>query len=74
MFPLKTDIPCQLLKYTTSSASLFLFPPKALAIVAFNDSRINLHTFKSVLSVGPAYAIMNFFESKLFASSYFLNY
>lgn len=42
---------------------------KALTIIAFNDGRINLDTFKSVLSVGPTFAIMNFVESKLFTSS-----
>ncbi|KAI5664996.1 hypothetical protein M9H77_24319 [Catharanthus roseus] len=38
---------------------------QALAIIAFNDGRINLDTFKSVLSVGPTFAIMNFVESCL---------
>lgn len=38
---------------------------QALTIIAFNDGRINLDTFKSVLSVGPTFAIMNFVESLL---------
>lgn len=42
---------------------------KGLTIIAFNDGRINLDTFKSVLSLGPTFAIMNFAESKLFTSS-----
>lgn len=38
---------------------------QALAIIAFNDGKINLYTFKSVLSIGPTFAIMNFVESCL---------
>ncbi|XP_004299187.1 PREDICTED: callose synthase 10 [Fragaria vesca subsp. vesca] len=38
---------------------------QALAIIAFNDGKINLATFKSVLSIGPVFAIMNFVESSL---------
>ncbi|KAL3512615.1 hypothetical protein ACH5RR_025332 [Cinchona calisaya] len=34
-----------------------------LAIIAFNGGKINLNTFKTVLSVGPTFAIMNFVES-----------
>lgn len=37
---------------------------QALAIIAFNDGRLNLDTFKSLLSIGPTYAVMNFLESK----------
>lgn len=44
---------------------------KGLAIIAFNDAKINSDTVKSVLSIGPAFAIMNFVESKLF---FFLSY
>ncbi|KAF7838212.1 callose synthase 10 [Senna tora] len=35
---------------------------QALTIIAFNDGRINLDTFKSVLSIGPSFAIMNFIK------------
>lgn len=38
---------------------------QALAIIAFNDGRLNLDTFKSLLSIGPTYAVMNFLESGL---------
>ncbi|XP_050224596.1 callose synthase 10 [Mercurialis annua] len=38
---------------------------QALTIIAFNDGRINLDTFKVVLSTGPSFAIMNFVESSL---------
>lgn len=38
---------------------------QALAIIAFNDGKLNLTTFKRVLSIGPTFAIMNFLESKL---------
>ncbi|CAI9112991.1 OLC1v1013507C1 [Oldenlandia corymbosa var. corymbosa] len=36
-----------------------------LTIIAFNDGRINLDTFKTVLSAGPTFAVMNFLESSL---------
>ncbi|XP_027169139.1 callose synthase 10 [Coffea eugenioides] len=36
-----------------------------LTIIAFNGGKINLNTFKTVLSVGPTFAIMNFVESSL---------
>ncbi|XP_062116060.1 callose synthase 10 isoform X2 [Humulus lupulus] len=38
---------------------------QTLAIIAFNDGRLDINTFKSVLSIGPTFAIMNFFESCL---------
>ncbi|KAK9926738.1 hypothetical protein M0R45_023951 [Rubus argutus] len=38
---------------------------QGLAIIAFNDAKINSDTLKSVLSIGPAFAIMNFVESCL---------
>ncbi|XP_059644650.1 callose synthase 10 isoform X2 [Cornus florida] len=38
---------------------------QALTIVAFNKGKINLNTFKTVLSIGPTFAIMNFIESCL---------
>lgn len=38
---------------------------QGLTIVAFNHEKINLNTFKEVLSVGPTFAIMNFIESCL---------
>ncbi|XP_062169425.1 callose synthase 10 [Alnus glutinosa] len=38
---------------------------QGLTIIAFNNGRINLDTFKIVLSVGPSFAIMNFIESCL---------
>uniref|UniRef100_A0A803P8P0 1,3-beta-glucan synthase n=2 Tax=Cannabis sativa TaxID=3483 RepID=A0A803P8P0_CANSA len=38
---------------------------QTLAIIAFNDGRLNMDTFKSVLSIGPTFAIMNFVESCL---------
>lgn len=42
---------------------------QALAIIAFNGGRLNLDTFKMLLSIGPTYAVMNFIESKLFIFS-----
>ncbi|TQD84960.1 hypothetical protein C1H46_029476 [Malus baccata] len=36
---------------------------QALAIIAFNKGRINLDTIKTVLSIGPTFAIMNFIEN-----------
>lgn len=42
---------------------------QALAIIAFNSGRINLNTFKIMLSIGPSFTIMNFIESKWLASS-----
>ncbi|KMZ58556.1 1,3-beta-glucan synthase [Zostera marina] len=36
-----------------------------LTIIAFHDGKINLDTFKSVLSIGPTFAILNFIESFL---------
>ncbi|KAK6924727.1 1,3-beta-glucan synthase subunit FKS1-like, domain-1, partial [Dillenia turbinata] len=38
---------------------------KALAIIAFNNGSLNLDTFKTILSVGPSFAVMNFIESCL---------
>ncbi|KAG9138145.1 hypothetical protein Leryth_001386 [Lithospermum erythrorhizon] len=38
---------------------------QALTIIAFNNGKINMNTFKTVLSVGPTFAIMNFAESFL---------
>lgn len=38
---------------------------QALTIVAFYGGKINIDTFKVVLSVGPTYIIMNFIESFL---------
>ncbi|KAL2492350.1 Callose synthase 10 [Abeliophyllum distichum] len=38
---------------------------QALAIIAFNDGKLNLNTFKTLLSTGPTFAVMNFVESCL---------
>ncbi|XP_042027925.1 callose synthase 10-like isoform X1 [Salvia splendens] len=38
---------------------------QALAIIAFNDGKLNLNTFKTILSIGPTFAVMNFLESAL---------
>ncbi|EYU40120.1 hypothetical protein MIMGU_mgv1a000075mg [Erythranthe guttata] len=38
---------------------------QALAIIAFHDGKLNLNTFKSLLSIGPTFAVMNFLESCL---------
>ena len=42
---------------------------QALTIIAFNKGHINLNTFKTILSVGPSFAIMNFIKSKLLVFS-----
>ncbi|GER25525.1 3 glucan synthase [Striga asiatica] len=38
---------------------------QALAIIAFHDGNLNLNTFKTLLSIGPTFAVMNFLESCL---------
>ncbi|KAL3374430.1 hypothetical protein AABB24_006090 [Solanum stoloniferum] len=38
---------------------------QALTIIAFSHEKINLDTFKKLLSVGPTFAVMNFIESFL---------
>ncbi|PIN24305.1 1,3-beta-glucan synthase/callose synthase catalytic subunit [Handroanthus impetiginosus] len=38
---------------------------QGLAIIAFNDGNLNLYTFKTLLSIGPTFAVMNFLESCL---------
>ncbi|PHT53750.1 hypothetical protein CQW23_08212 [Capsicum baccatum] len=38
---------------------------QALTIIAFSNEKINLDTFKKLLSVGPTFAVMNFIESSL---------
>ncbi|PSR89496.1 Callose synthase [Actinidia chinensis var. chinensis] len=38
---------------------------QVLAIIAFHDGKINLDTFKTALSIGPTFTIMNFIESFL---------
>ncbi|KAJ6805753.1 callose synthase 10-like [Iris pallida] len=45
---------------------IFLFLMfQGLTIIAFHKGNINLNTFKVLLSVGPAFAILNFLESCL---------
>ncbi|KAH9776609.1 callose synthase 10 [Citrus sinensis] len=45
---------------------IFLFVMfQALTILAFRKEKINLKTFKTILSIGPTFAIMNFIESCL---------
>lgn len=45
---------------------IFLFVMfQALTILAFRKEKINLKTFKIILSIGPTFAIMNFIESFL---------
>ncbi|KAH1255058.1 Callose synthase 10 [Glycine max] len=38
---------------------------QALTIIAFNHGHLNLNTFKTILSIGPSFAIMNFVKSFL---------
>ncbi|KAM3319238.1 callose synthase 10 [Capsicum chacoense] len=38
---------------------------QALTIIAFSNEKLNLDTFKKLLSVGPTFAVMNFIESSL---------
>ncbi|KAL6584462.1 Callose synthase 10 [Orobanche minor] len=38
---------------------------QALAIIAFNNGKLNISTFKTLLSIGPTYVVMNFLESCL---------
>ncbi|GAY50990.1 hypothetical protein CUMW_130850, partial [Citrus unshiu] len=60
---------CFELKWPMREESPFLFKPKkrkrALTILAFRKEKINLKTFKTILSIGPTFAIMNFIESCL---------
>lgn len=42
---------------------------QALTIIAFNHGHLNLNTFKTILSIGPSFAIMNFVKSKMFVFS-----
>lgn len=35
---------------------------QGLTIIAFNDGKLNLNTFKTLLSIGPTYAILKFLE------------
>ncbi|KAH9720651.1 callose synthase 10 [Citrus sinensis] len=45
---------------------IFLFVMfQALTILAFRKEKINLKTFKTILSIGPTFVIMNFIESCL---------
>ena len=60
---------CLFLSVSCSSLKEFCHLLQGLTIIAFKNGHINLDTFKMVLSVGPSFAIMNFIESKLFASS-----
>ncbi|ESR53255.1 hypothetical protein CICLE_v100184562mg, partial [Citrus x clementina] len=60
---------CFELKWPMREESPFLFKPKkrkrALTILAFRKEKINLKTFKTILSIGPTFVIMNFIESCL---------
>ncbi|KAL6576445.1 Callose synthase 10 [Orobanche hederae] len=38
---------------------------QALAIIAFNNGKLNISTFKTLLSIGPTFVVMNFLESCL---------
>lgn len=42
----------------------FFFFFKGLTIIAFNDGRLNAKTLREVLSLGPTFVVMKFFESK----------
>jgi hypothetical protein len=52
----------------------FIF--QGLTIIAFNDGRLNGKTLREVLSLGPTFVVMKFFESKFHllpsSSSFFL--
>lgn len=48
-----------------SFVHICLFCLQALTILAFRKEKINLKTFKIILSIGPTFAIMNFIESML---------
>ncbi|GAU12085.1 hypothetical protein TSUD_00510 [Trifolium subterraneum] len=50
------------------SSSFFQKPhprSKGLAIIAFNDGKFNAKTLREVLSLGPTFVVMKFFESVL---------
>lgn len=48
-----------------SFVHICFFCLQALTILAFRKEKINLKTFKTILSIGPTFAIMNFIESML---------
>ncbi|RDX87733.1 Callose synthase 10, partial [Mucuna pruriens] len=60
---------CFELNWPMRKESPFLREPKkfkrALTIIAFNNGHLNLDTFKSILSIGPSFVIMNFVKSCL---------
>lgn len=61
-FTLKSEL---WLVINSSLKYVYSFTSQALTIIAFNHGHINLNTFKTVLSIGPSFAIMNFIKSKM---------
>ncbi|KAK6123689.1 hypothetical protein DH2020_042571 [Rehmannia glutinosa] len=60
------------MSYTNYAVHFFFGPHalpflQALSIIAFNDGKLNLNTFKTLLSIGPTFAVMNFLEMELVA-------
>lgn len=43
---------------------LYIYIFQALTILAFNDRHFNAKMLREVLSVGPTFVVMKFFESK----------
>lgn len=43
---------------------IYLYIFQALTILAFNDRHFNAKMLREVLSVGPTFVVMKFFESK----------
>lgn len=37
---------------------------QGLTIIAFNNQRLNAKTLREILSLGPTFVVMKFFESK----------
>jgi hypothetical protein len=61
-------------RFLAKKIKKFIF--QGLTIIAFNDGRLNGKTLREVLSLGPTFVVMKFFESKFHllppSSSFFL--
>lgn len=64
---------CNLNWHLVFSSACYLFF-QGLAIVAFNDEKFNGKTLREVLSLGPTFFVMKFFESMYLSPMSFLMY
>jgi callose synthase len=56
--------PFALFNDTLITYNFILFYFQGLTIIAFNDGHLNSKTLREVLSLGPTFVVMKFFESK----------